>query len=252
MSSLANAAKTNKTHRERRQPEARSKLGLLEKKKDYKLRAKDYNEKKKALQQLRKKALNKNPDEFYFHMINSKMVDGVHTEKSKDVALTPEQISLMQTQDLKYIVSKRTSEKNKIEKLKSGLHLINAEEKLKNTHTFFVDSEKEKREFDVAERLQTLPSLLGRTHNRPKVDDLVKGRMALKLGEGEVEDAAKSASKAYKELQQRLVREKQLAVVQRKMEMKAALRGKVKPERMVQGEQKDAAPVYLWPQERKR
>ena len=76
--------------------------------------------------------------------------------------------------------------------------------------------------------------------------------MALKLREGQVEDAAKSASKAYKELQQRLVREKQLAVVQRKMEMKAALRGKVKPERMVQGEQKDAAPVYLWPQERKR
>ena len=76
--------------------------------------------------------------------------------------------------------------------------------------------------------------------------------MALKLGAGEVENAAKSASKAYKELQQRLVREKQLAVVQRKMEMKAALRGKVKPERMVQGEQKDAAPVYLWPQERKR
>ena len=252
MSSLANAAKTNKTHRERRQPEARSKLGLLEKKKDYKLRAKDYNEKKKALQQLRKKALNKNPDEFYFHMINSKMVDGVHTEKGKDVALTPEQISLMQTQDLKYIVSKRTSEKNKIEKLKSGLHLINAEEKPKNTHTFFVDSEKEKREFDVAERLQTLPGLLGRTHNRPKVDDLVKGRMALKLGEGQVEDAAKSASKAYKELSQRLVREKQLGLVQRKMEMKAALRGKVKPERLVKGEEKDAAPVYLWPQERKR
>ena len=253
MSSLANAAKTNKTHRERRQPEARSKLGLLEKKKDYKLRAKDYNEKKKALQQLRKKALNKNPDEFYFHMINSKMVDGVHTEKGKDVALTPEQISLMQTQDLKYIVSKRTSEKNKIEKLKSGLHLINAEEKPKNTHTFFVDSEREKRNFDVAERLQTLPSLLGRTHNRPKVDDLVKGRMALlDVNQDDVEGAAKNASKAYKELQQRLVREKQLAVVQRKMEMKAALRGKVKPERMVQGEQKDAAPVYLWPQERKR
>merc|ERR1712226_650989 len=104
MSSLANAAKTNKTHRERRQPEARSKLGLLEKKK---------------LQQLRKKALNKNPDEFYFHMINSKMVDGVHQERAKDSALSEEQIKLMQTQDKKYIMNKRTSEINKIEKLRA-------------------------------------------------------------------------------------------------------------------------------------
>merc|ERR1719323_881641 len=165
------------------------------------------------------------------------MVDGVHTEKGKDVALTPEQISLMQTQDLKYIVSKRTSEKNKIEKLKSGLHLINAEEKPKNTHTFFVDSEREKRNFGVAERLQTLPSLLGRTHNRPKVDDLVKGRMALNVNQDDVEGAAQNASKAYKELNQRLAREKQLAVVQRKMEMKAALRGKVKPEKLVREKQ---------------
>merc|ERR1712034_180694 len=107
-----------------------------------------------------------------------------------------------------------------------------------------VDSEREKRNFDVGERLQTLPSLLGRTHNRPKVDDLVKGRMALNVNQDDVEGAAKNASKAYKELNQRLAREKQLAVVQRKMEMKA--------EKLVRGEEKDAAPVYLWPQERKR
>ena len=76
--------------------------------------------------------------------------------------------------------------------------------------------------------------------------------MALNVNEDDVEGAAKNASKAYKELNQRLAREKQLAVVQRKMEMKAALRGKVKPEKLVKGEEKDAAPVYLWPQERKR
>jgi len=250
---MNNAAKTQKTHRERHQPESRAKLGLLEKKKDYKLRAQDYNNKKKALQQLRKKALNKNPDEFYFHMINSKQVDGVHKEKGKDAVLTDDQIKLMQTQDIKYIVNKRTSEINKIERLKSNLHLINSDEKVKNTHTFFVDSEKEKKKFSVAKRLATHPNLLSRTHNRPKLSDIKSGKFNLaEVDENMLEEIGKKSGKAYKELHQRMEREKQLGVVQRKMEMKAALREKIKPVKLVVEEQKSNAPVYLWPQERKK
>ena len=251
MSSLKNALKSQKTHRERHQPELRAKLGLLEKKKDYKLRADDFNKKKKALQHLRKKALNKNPDEFYYHMINSKQVDGVHQEKTKDNALSEEQIKLMQTQDKKYIMNKRTSEINKIEKLRATLQLISSEDKPKNTHTFFVDSEKEKKSFNVASRLSTHPSLLSRTHNRPKLEDLKAGKFD-NLDPEALEEISKKSEKAYKELHQRLDREKQLAVVQRKMEMKAALREKIKPIRLVAAEEKDAAPVFLWPQERKK
>ncbi len=66
MSSLRNAAK-RVTHKERSQPAGRSRLGLLEKHKDYILRARDY-EKKKRLKSLKLKAALRNPDEFYFAM----------------------------------------------------------------------------------------------------------------------------------------------------------------------------------------
>jgi len=254
MSSLKNAYKSQRTHRERHQPDARKSLGLLEKKKDYKLRAKDYNAKKETLKKLAKRTLNKNPDEFYHHMINSQMKEGVHHEKSKEETLTAEQVKLMQTQDLRYVTYKRNIERKKIEKLRAGLQLLDAEDKAANTHTFFVDSDEQVRTFDPAKRLDTHPALLGRSYNRLKLSDLKKRQQDNDLLSQEtLTEIQKKQYKAYKELQQRIDRERSLGVVQEKMEAKRLLQNKKdKPVAVVKEETKDSAPVIKFAKERKR
>ena len=101
--------------------------------------------------------------------------------------------------------------------------------------------------------MSTHPSLLSRVHNRPKISDLKSGKFNIESLDSQVlEEVGKKTAKSYRELQQRIDREEQLAVIQRKMEMKAALREKVKPIKQVTSETKSSAPVYLWPQERKK
>ncbi|XP_071566436.1 probable U3 small nucleolar RNA-associated protein 11 [Temnothorax nylanderi] len=253
MSSWKKAAKASqKTHRERHQPEIRRHLGLLEKKKDYIARARDFQEKRATIKLLRKRALNKNPDEFHFHMINSKVMNGVHREKDKEDEHTPEQIKLMETQDLRYVAYKRNIEAKKIDKLQSQLHMIDAANETQNKHIFFVDDSAEMRNFDIAEKLNTHPALLSRRTNRPTLDAI----KSMKLPELDNKTIAKLEQKkhmAYKELEKRVNRERELTVVQQKLEMRRALKDKeTKKPKLVKPGSKDTAPIYKWKFERKR
>lgn len=253
MSSWKKAAKsTQRTHRERHQPESRKHLGLLEKKKDYVQRARDYNEKQATLKLLRKRALNKNPDEFYFHMINSKVEDGIHREKKKDENYTDAQIKLMETQDLKYIAYKRNLESKKVEKLHSNLHMIDAANEVPNKHIFFVDDDKDAKNFDLAKKLNTHPALITRRTNRPKLDSLQKMKLP-DFNESQLQKIEQKKYMAYKELSKRVDRERELLVVQQTLEINKALKDKkvTKPKRLIPGS-KDNAPVYQWKFERKK
>lgn len=255
MSSWKKASKSNqKTHRERHQPESRQHLGILEKKKDYKKRSNHAHKKEKTLKFLHKRALNKNPDEFYHHMINSKISkNDEHIEFEKPDEHTKEQLSLMETQDLKYISMKRTMETKKIKRLQSQLHMIDYADNVQNKHTFFVDPDEEDvNSFDVAKRLDTHPSLLGRKTNRPRLQDLAN----LKIPDVSQEDFKKVNEKkqqAYMELSKRIEREKELSIVQQKLELKRVLQQKrqTKPKRIAAGT-KDSAAVYKFLYERKK
>jgi U3 small nucleolar RNA-associated protein 11 len=95
-------AMQSKTHQERSQPASRSKWGLLEKHKDYVLRARDYHKKEKAITTLKRKAAFKNPDEFYFGMIPTATQKGIHVQQ-RNQTFEPELIQLLKTQDQNYI-----------------------------------------------------------------------------------------------------------------------------------------------------
>uniref|UniRef100_A0A1B6LFV5 U3 small nucleolar RNA-associated protein 11 n=1 Tax=Graphocephala atropunctata TaxID=36148 RepID=A0A1B6LFV5_9HEMI len=252
MSSWKKASKINqKTHRERHQPESRAHLGLLEKKKDYKKRADDYNKKQALLKKLKLKALNKSPDEFYFHMINAKTVDGVHTEKSGDKH-TPEQLKLMESKDLNYVGFRKTIESKKIDRLQSRLHLIDEANTIKNTHTFFVESEEEVKNFDLAKRLDTHPELIPRRTNRLTTSELQNLNLP-SVSEKTSAKLERQRQQSYNQLLKRIRREKQLTIVQNKLETNKLLRARhgVKPVK-IKHATKSAPAVYQWPYVRKR
>lgn len=100
------------THKERAQPSKRKKLGLLEKHEDYKIRAKDYSNKKSFITSLKRKASHKNNDEFYFGMHNAQVRGGIHVTEPKTMALTDATVSILKTQDLGYAVIKKVSASN--------------------------------------------------------------------------------------------------------------------------------------------
>jgi U3 small nucleolar RNA-associated protein 11 len=64
-------------YRERSQLEGRKRLGLLEKKQDYKIRAEDFHKKEKKFKKIKEQVRTKNPEEFYFKMANSKIIVGI-------------------------------------------------------------------------------------------------------------------------------------------------------------------------------
>nr|XP_057909397.1 probable U3 small nucleolar RNA-associated protein 11 [Doryrhamphus excisus] len=251
MSSFRKALKSRqRNHHERSQPAFRSHLGLLEKKKDYKLRADDYNKKQNTLTALKKKALEKNPDEFYHKMIRSQMKDGVHTFKEEE-PVTEEQKKMMRTQDIRYVEMKRVAEARKIERMKANLHLLAADGAQKNKQIFFVDSKKEVESFNLAKHLNTLPKLVHRVYNRPTVDTLRTKHFHGAVQPANLKALSKKQSNEYKLLSQRIDREKKLFVISQKIQTRKDLQDKTKRVK-VRKETTHAAAIYKFETKRKR
>jgi hypothetical protein len=156
MSSMRNAVQ-RRNHKERAQPLEREKWGLLEKRKDYKLRAADHRQKKQKLKLLSEKARDRNPDEFSFKMMSSKVdKQGKKIADRGNVALSTDVVKLLKTQDAGYIRTLLQMVRKDREELEQRLimeegevrALRDGERDNGGKHKVYVDNVDEQKEFD--------------------------------------------------------------------------------------------------------
>ena len=223
----------SKTHRERAQPSSRARLGLLEKKSDYLLRARNFHSKTDRLKKLAVAARERNPDEFNFGMISSRiMKNGEHRrikwDTSEDAArksnrkgqceggvLSEEVVRLLKSQDRTYLSHQLQVNKAKLDQ--ERISLACAPEKTL-PHLRFVE--------DIQEGQQLLNELAGTSK---------KASITTALNE---------------EQNVRLKRVKQLTIAIRQLDAQKAATEKGRKEKM--GVDADGVPIYKFLPERKK
>ncbi|KAF8716789.1 hypothetical protein HU200_012173 [Digitaria exilis] len=229
MSSLRNAI-SRRAHKERAQPEARKRFGLLEKHKDYVVRAKAFHRKEEIIGKLKEKAAFRNPDEFYFKMINSKTVGGVHRPKPEANKYTEEELLLLKNKDIGYIHQSIRSEKKKIEKLSSTLHELDT--KRPNKHVYFAEDREEAKE---------IQSRIGEGSNTPSFDN-IPSRIK------------KKTASSYRELEERKQRLQKLEKLYGELALQKELKKPGRKRKLREDEMVNptSQPVYKWRAQRKR
>ncbi|XP_073015541.1 probable U3 small nucleolar RNA-associated protein 11 [Primulina eburnea] len=230
MLSLRNAI-PRKAHKERAQPHLRRKFWLLEKHKDYVIRARAYHQKEQTLLKLKEKAALRNPDEFYFKKIKTKIVGGVHKPEFQANKYTNEELMLMKTQDIGNILQKLQTEKKKIERLNGMLHSLDNQSSSK--HVYYADNgEEEARE---------VPKKVSEQGNPSAFKDLPNVIL-------------RKTYSSYRELEARKKRLKGLEKIYTDMSMQKELQKRGKKRKLREDEMVSptSRPVYKWRQERKR
>ncbi|DBA65845.1 TPA: hypothetical protein ACH3X2_002876 [Trebouxia sp. C0005] len=247
-SALKNAVK-RKTHKERSQPSDRRKFGLLEKKKDYLQRARDFHKKENEIQNLRRKAEQRNPDEFYFAMERKRTKGGVTagsvTEANK---YSQQELRFMKSQDASYLALKAQTEMKKVDRLRSQLQFIGAA--APRQHVVFVDDQAAVQSFSAEQHFDTPNELLTRSFNRPRTAQLQEPDTLTKHN---WQQADRKRAAAYRELQQRNDRQNNLLRMAGSMDMEKAVMGKGRKRKLQPSETGDSQDrVFRWKQVRQK
>lgn len=230
----------SREHRERAQPANRSRLGLLEKKKDYVLRARDFQSKKKRLHSMKVKAAYKNPDEFYFGMVKSRIdkSTGRVRREADHEKLSGDVIKLMKSQDLKHIQEMIRVNESKLESFKAEHAILIGEQNgkeekekkktKKGKHVKFIEDDEELAEMILNEDSEDSVGSEAEQH----------------------EDSTNPADQIIQEYQARILRIETLKIAEKKLlqEKLAAAKGR---KRKI-GEDSNGIAIYKFDTERKK
>lgn len=222
-------------------------MGFLEKHKDYIVRAKDYHNKQNHLKKLKRKASEKNVDEFYFKMNNAQVSGGVH-KSQENSSLDCDTVKLLKTQDMGYIIHKKCVDERKVEKLKQSLHFIG--EGRPKTHKLFVDNAEEVESFDAAKYLDTVPELVDRIYNRPKTATIDEYAASSSLKRNELKKALSEKKRSYGELKKRVTRVNKIERVRQHLQTQRDVMGKGVKRKVKEESESGAPPVYKWKRQR--
>jgi U3 small nucleolar RNA-associated protein 11 len=272
MSSLRNAVK-RVTHKERGQLQKRAHLGMLEKKSDYKKRADNYHKREQQTKALKELADMKNPDEFYFGMNNAQVTnDGQHKKTAQAKQYEFEQnvghdtIRIMKDQDLSYIRLQKAKDMKQVEKLQESLHYIEENNTKKRKHTIFVSSKEDVENFDIVKHFDTVPELVDRAFNRPRISTLVQNavnqttsatnvktkeqlRKEFKEQSKIIKKATKERNASYRELQERKKRIESMKLAESHLVTEKLLASKGRKRKIQEGENGRPA-LYKWRRKR--
>lgn len=236
-----------KQHKERSQILSRAKYGLLEKKKDYKLRADDYHKKEAALKALRLKAEQYNPDEYYHAMTRRKTdEDGIIITDRGNESLSVAQVKLLKSQDVNYVRTMRLNEKEKAGKLRNQLNF-----KSNGKHTVFVDLDEHQDAFSAAKYFDTDESFLDRRENRLRLKQLETSDRLItqEIDHDSKDELKKKKVRQYKLLKEHMMREKQLRQVEERLELTREVMKKGDKKKMVDS---NGNVVFNWKAMRKK
>ncbi|KAH8584864.1 U3 small nucleolar RNA-associated 11 [Cryptosporidium sp. chipmunk genotype I] len=235
MSSLKHSIH-RRVHLERATPVNRLRFGILERKKDYKIRAKRYHEKENLLKSLSEKARTRNPDEFDFGMVNSRLENGRYKKIGSGLPngglTSAEERKLAESQNLTYVHFRKSIDNKKIERMEKELTLFG--QNMQRSHVFFDDEHKQ---------LENNPQ-----ENKSNTKKL-KDQASFPNSENLSNEIVKNITKSYKILNETIARSKKLDKVSKHLELQRDLKSKGKKKKVVT---KNGNTEFVWYPKRKK